>query len=579
MKKYLLLSRQKHTFNLTLIFTLISIYTGSAWGCGGLFCNTSQPVVQSAERILFAPDPNDAQRIQMHVQIQYAGPPADFSWMLPVPVGTDFKLSTERLFNLLDARFAPQFRLDRETVGDCPVFGGYEYGYNYESAPPAPSNPAPPPAPPQVQVLSREIVGPYDKVLLTADTVGVLTDWLTENGYQVPDRAEDVLSPYLDNFAFIAIKLIPTEGVDSIRPIALNFASPAPSIPLIPTSVAAQPDMGILVHFLGESRAISTNYAHVQINEAVIDWLGRAGRNYTDVVSQAIDEANGQAFVTDFAGQHNLGANRFPVLSDDRLSAIESVTTLRTLVENTVYTYLNQTDFDSALRDSAGLTDEEWNSIVECVNYVQYVESLPEENRRENFNIDEDQYRQCTVLISDEERMIDGPAIAEALGAVSAIYKNLNQLFETHPYLTRLYSTLSAEEMTVDPSFSYNPDLSDVDRTRTATLRQTCEGERIELVLSNGQIIDLRNEAMIPTQIERQEGETVRGEEEIAAVIIERQMPAGQSEMIEDRTDAVQMNLENSDSGCQIGDPSWSEGSLVLLLMWSLLYRRRLDRA
>ena len=32
-----------------------------------------------------------------------------------------------------------------------------------------------------------------------------------------------------------------------------------------------------------------------------IDWVG-GGQNYADVVSQAVDEAGGQAFVTDFAG-------------------------------------------------------------------------------------------------------------------------------------------------------------------------------------------------------------------------------------------------------------------------------------
>jgi hypothetical protein len=100
-----------------LIFGLTLVYTPVAWACGGLFCNATQPVVQSAERILFAVDHIDSERTQMHVQIQYAGPPADFSWMLPVPHDTQFTLSTERLFTTLDSRFAPLFELTRETVG------------------------------------------------------------------------------------------------------------------------------------------------------------------------------------------------------------------------------------------------------------------------------------------------------------------------------------------------------------------------------------------------------------------------------------------------------------------------------
>ena len=52
----------------------------------------------------------------------------------------------------------------------------------------------------------------------------------------------------------------------------------SPATPLRPTAVAAQPDMGILVHLLGPSRAVPINYSHVQINEAAIDWVG-GGQN------------------------------------------------------------------------------------------------------------------------------------------------------------------------------------------------------------------------------------------------------------------------------------------------------------
>ena len=44
--------------------------------------------------------------------------------------------------------------------------------------------------------------------------------------------------------------------------------------------------------------------------------------------------------------------------------------------------------------------------------------------------------------------------------------------------LTRLYTTLSAEEMTVDPEFAFNRDLPMVSAARTVTGAMICDGSR-----------------------------------------------------------------------------------------------------
>jgi MYXO-CTERM domain-containing protein len=41
-------------------------------------------------------------------------------------------------------------------------------------------------------------------------------------------------------------------------------------------------------------------------------------------------------------------------------------------------------------------------------------------------------------------------------------------LFEAHPYVTRLYTTMSADEMTVDPMFDFNAELPDLSNQHTA---------------------------------------------------------------------------------------------------------------
>ena len=67
---------------------------------------------------------------------------------------------------------------------------------------------------------------------------------------------------------------------------------------------------------------------HVQINEAAIDWLNR-GSNYSDVVSQAADEAGGRAFATDYAG--SVDSQIADILAPYSESLLTQITNAQTL--------------------------------------------------------------------------------------------------------------------------------------------------------------------------------------------------------------------------------------------------------
>src|SRR5690606_33038787 len=54
--------------------------------------------------------------------------------------------------------------------------------------------------------------------------------------------------------------------------------------------------------FLAQSRVVPGNWAHVELNWAKLDWLDDPAADYRQLVSQAIDDAGGQAFVTEYAG-------------------------------------------------------------------------------------------------------------------------------------------------------------------------------------------------------------------------------------------------------------------------------------
>lgn len=486
----------------TIFISQLCIFISQSWACGGFFCNATEPVNQAAERILFAAQEG---QIEMHVQIQYQGPPTGFGWILPVTPGVETEVSSEALFIALDRLYTPRFNLTYEYDENC---------YNpdddlyLESEPQADfrgeDQGVTPEPEPTVQVISREPVGPYDRAILQADNVEVLREWLDENEYQIPEAIDEKLSPYIEGGAvFVVIKLLADSDEGDLVPLKLTFPGDSPSIPILPTAVSAEPDMGMIVHVLGAYRAIPSNYQHVVINEATIDWQNRGG-NYSDVVSQAADEADGKAFTTDYAGE--IGETLIDIMQP--------------------------------------YSDQVFADLAAATTFGDIQDAIPDRTNP-------DYQRIFTSIFGDNDQSWDQPAdglvLSEALmEQFNPIYQSLNQLFLTSTKMTRLYTTMSASEMDSDPMFNFNPDLEDVDNIHNATIYITCDDEYNEvenvIELSDGRRYSV--EAAIP--ITRQNGETVRGEDQVAALRVERMFAAGQPEVIREVTPEVSTPAEGS---------------------------------
>lgn len=522
--------------SIPLVLCMLSAPSVSS-ACGGFFCNVQDPINQAAERILFAVR---GDQTDMHVQVQYQGPPAGFGWILPVTPGVTTEVSSEALFVALNRLYGPIFSLNYDYDEACiSARAAYDAGLLDDGDFAAGTEAGEP----TVQVISREPVGPYDRAILQADDISALRGWLDENEFQIPNSLDEKLQPYIDAGAvFVVIKLLADRDVGDLVPLKLSFPGTQPTIPVIPTSVAAEPDMGIIVHILGPHRAISTNYRHVQINEAVIDWES-SGSNYPAAVSQAVDEAGGRAFTTDYSGE--VGDQILNVLapySGDVLADLAAATTFGE-IELAVPDRTNP-DYQRIFSEVFGETDQEWDSPADGLV--------------------------LSMRLMDE---------------LNPIYEDLNELFFSSPQITRLYTTMSADEMTVDPLFSFNPDLDEVDRIRSATLHVTCDDDGAEtsrrLELSDGRSFEIET----ATPVERQEGETVRGGDLSAASQVEQLTVAGPAEVIMTPApssltpSASPSSSSESDDGCeQTGSPR-SPVHLAHLALWligfTLIMRRR----
>ena len=284
------------------LFTVSALAAQSAWACGGFFCNNQGvPIEQNAERILFAVD-EDAGTVETHVQIFYEGPADEFAWIVPVPADPVVSLTTDRLFAQLSSILAPRFILNVENEDGCEtrVFpGGQDVALNDVAVA---SSGGTGTATETVQVSQAGNVGPYEMVVVQAETESGLLDWLQDHNYNIPDSVGPALAPYVGKDAyFLALRLRKDVSTGSLTPISFTYPGDRAAVPIQLTSIAATDDMRVEAYVLGDHRAVPKSYLHVEINEASIDWWNN-GDNYYDVITQAADEAGGQAFATDYAG-------------------------------------------------------------------------------------------------------------------------------------------------------------------------------------------------------------------------------------------------------------------------------------
>lgn len=435
----------------------------STHACGGFFCTTF-PISQVSERILFVQGEGT---VTTHVQIQYAGRPEDFAWILPVPARPDLGVSHNELFRQLEFATQPSFILDFEGDENCfliPPFVRFTVDSGEDGG---------------VDVVAEEQVGPFDTVIITGDDPEAVAAWLRDNGYVLDNLGVDLLAPYVNaGFHFVALKLAPDRDVGDLQPIALTYAAEKPGIPIRLTAVATEPDLGVLAWVLAEKRAIPENYLHVEINEAKIDWLN-GGTNYADLVAEAANEAGGNAFTTDYAGSSEVMSERLHREGQWDLAA------LRTTEDPVEYLdamlrqgFPRDTQTQTLIRrhipmPTAVLTD----GVLEVVfrgDREAYDRAAADGSLQgiadQSFYNSMSLYREWMgALVFSPGEMTDDLEVT-----IVVPLRDSQKLFADNPYLTRLFTTLSANEMTVDPMFDYNPDLPEVPAVRRATARCEC---------------------------------------------------------------------------------------------------------
>ncbi len=422
----------------------------AALACGGFFCNRAQPVNQAAEGIIFA-DNGDGTTTAV-IQIRYQGPSQSFSWLLPISSApksdADIGVASNLAFQRLQAATNPNYRLNLKTEGTCKP-------EDFASNPSAPGGTfnagaggASSSGNPNVVVEASGVVGAFEWTVISVDSsaanpADIAVAWLQDNGYDVPSGSPKLLGPYLEaGMHLLALKL--TKGADSgsIRPIMLTYAGTQPSIPMKLTAVAANADMGVLTWVLGKSRAVPQNYLSLELNEARINWFN-ANSNYNSVVTAAADDAGGQGFVTEFAGDASTLKSVIWTASDDA-----GWTSFKATAPQAT------SDFFTQANARYGQWDGFWDATRIAV-------TLPAD-------VTLDQLKACPTCFASQLSFVPANYLAELEKTVIEPVKSVQTLIDAHPEITRMYTTLSADEMTLDPLFTFNTELPAVSNQHLA---------------------------------------------------------------------------------------------------------------
>ncbi|WAS92246.1 DUF2330 domain-containing protein [Nannocystis punicea] len=455
-------------------FTLTRSRPAEACGVNG--CDGGvpgpMPVNQDGENVLFVLNPGE---VEVHIQISI-DPNTNaqkFAWLIPIAQIPEFEVGSQPLFDALLQASVPQYGLNQsfEQCGDqgnssglSSPNGGTDGGFDSGTTGAATTG-----ATTDDPVLLKTTAGAFEIVVLQDKTVAPIKQWLLDNDFLWIDGADEVFQQYLDDGqVIVALKL--TGGADEgdVHPIVLRYPSDENCFPLRLTRFSSVQDMDIRVFLLANGRAAPTNYRHVLVNPLKIDWFNFAA-NYKEVIGKAVDEleADGLAFVTEYAGATSITAPfAFNVYNPNWNEAV-----FGGLAPEQVVNRLNEQGLTNCYEPGFCFYN---HPLIRGV-LTEHL-PVPDGLSPEEF------YGNLAAYVDQIDVMTwgDGSAFATALAdRIISPGLHAQDLLDTYPYLTRMYTVISPNEMIADPTFHINPDLEDVANVRIAGNYNLCDGNSV----------------------------------------------------------------------------------------------------
>jgi len=277
-----------------------------AQACGGCFSRPTENTVVTDHRMAFSVS---TQQTVLWDQIKYSGDPTEFSWVLPVRPGAVVELSHDEWFAALDATTSPSIagpvlNCGGRSTGGCVGFvGGSSKSAGFSTG-----------TGPGVQVISQTVVGPYDTVTLQSTDPNALDTWLNANGFFLPDTFRPTVAGYVTaGFDFIALRLRPDQGVQSMQPVRIVTPGADATLPLRMVAAGVGAQVGITLYVISEGRyEAKAPFFNDVIEDSKLVWFQPQGRsNYQELSQQLMQNHNGRTWLTEYSQPTSLAKSPF----------------------------------------------------------------------------------------------------------------------------------------------------------------------------------------------------------------------------------------------------------------------------
>lgn len=310
---------KKFVTGIALVSTLgaTTLTTDLARACGGCFHAVTESTVVTGHRMVVSISKSQA---VLWDQIQYAGDPTEFSWVLPVKKGAFVEVATDAFFEVLEGGTGITVQAPPEGCviepDDGFSCGSRERfsGGTSEQANAAPGigfgdssggGGEPPPPVPPVEVVHQGTVGPYETVTLATENPNALAEWLADNGYVLPDEVKPIIDAYVaEDFDFIALKLRPDEGVSAMKPVRVISPGSNYTLPLRMVAAGVGESVDLVLYVIGEGRYEPAGFANATIVPKLLSWDFKEDRSDYAVQRLSILQSNqGRSWLTAYSRQ------------------------------------------------------------------------------------------------------------------------------------------------------------------------------------------------------------------------------------------------------------------------------------
>lgn len=266
-----------------------------AAACGGCFAPQGSPTVVTRHQMAVS---LSMEQTTLWDQIEYAGAPEDFVWVLPVRGGVPVELADNAFFEALEqgTQIVLQAPQPPRTFCSDPCGGGA-----FAGAPSADSRGG---ADAGVAVFHQATIGPYETVTIGSEDPEALVSWLRDRDYTVPDAILPTIRHYTDlDMNFAVLRLAPGEGVNQMVPVRVSMPGLSPVFPLRMVSAGVEGSVGLELFVFAEGRYEPDNFGSEEVDRDALtfDWDTNQF-DYDLRYEEAAERNGGRNWVTEFAG-------------------------------------------------------------------------------------------------------------------------------------------------------------------------------------------------------------------------------------------------------------------------------------